>query len=157
MQVKWWELIVKAPFFTTKKTIEGFIYKHSLWIEEKLEIHKNKKKLSDEDIKNLRKEAKKYIPDRVKFIANKYWLKYNKVRITSAKTRWWSCSSRKNLNFTYRLILTPIEVIDYVIVHELAHLKEMNHSKKFWLEVEKMMSDYKVHRKWLKKEWMNID
>jgi predicted metal-dependent hydrolase len=75
------------------------------------------------------------------------------VRITSAKTRWWSCTSQRNLNFSFRLILTPPEIIDYVICHELAHLREMNHSRQFWLEVSKMDMEYKRHDAWLKKNW----
>lgn len=108
-----------------------------------------------------KKESKNYIEKRLQFIANKYDLKYNKLRISSAKTRWWSCSSTKNLSFSYRLIMAPVETIDYVIVHELAHLKEMNHSNNFWNLVEKMISwldlwDYKVHKNWLKLHWNKL-
>ena len=85
-------------------------------------------------------EARKYIERRINFIAEENNLEFNKLRITSAKTRWGSCSSQKNINFSYRLAMAPIKTIDYVIVHELAHLKEMNHSKKFWTLVEKMMN-----------------
>ena len=72
------------------------------------------------------------------------------MKINSARRRWGSCTSKKNLNFTFRLVLTPPEIIDYVICHELAHLKEMNHSSAFWKEVEKMDIDYKKHDRWLK-------
>ena len=82
-------------------------------------------------------------------------LEYKNIKITSAKTRWGSCSSKKTLNFTFRLIMAPTETIDYVIIHELAHLKEMNHSKKFRNLVEKFaekieLKNYRIHRKWLK-------
>ncbi len=102
-----------------------------------------------------KKEAMFYIKNRINFISWKYELKFNKLTISSAKTRWWSCSSNKNISFSYRLIMAPIKTIDYVIVHELAHLKEMNHSKNFWKLVEEMMKwlypwDYKIHKKWLK-------
>jgi predicted metal-dependent hydrolase len=86
-----------------------------------------------------KKEARKHIEKRIIFISEKYNLKYNKLKITSAKTRWGSCTSQKNINFSYRLIMAPLKTIDYVIVHELSHLKEMNHSKKFWDIVEEMM------------------
>ena len=99
----------------------------------------------------LKKRAKEYIPGRVQILASEHGLKYNKSRITSARSRWGSCSSKKNLNFSYRLMLTPGDVIDYVIIHELAHLKHMNHSKNFWNQVESMMSNYKEKEKWLKK------
>jgi predicted metal-dependent hydrolase len=81
-------------------------------------------------------EAKKYISKRTKEIAEISNLKFNILKITSAKTRWGSCTSKQNVNFSYRIILAPIKTIDYVIIHELAHLKEMNHSKKFWFLVD---------------------
>ena len=150
LQVKDWQLIVKAPFFVTKRILEDFIGKHKKWIEKRME--RVEKSLIDIDkIDVYKKEAKKYIPLRVDEFALKYSLKYNSVKITSTRTRWWSCTSRRTLNFTYRLILLPKEVVDYIIIHELAHLKEMNHSRAFWNEVEKMMPNYKEHEMWLKK------
>ncbi len=156
LQVKWWEIIIKTPIFTTKKTIEKFIAKHIIWIQKRLETEKNKKELTPKQIIKLKIKAYEYIIPKTKEIAEKNSLKYNNIKITEAKTRWWSCSSKKNLNFSYRLILTPKKVIDYVITHELAHLKEMNHSKNFWIEVEKMMPNYKIHKKRLKEEAMKI-
>ncbi len=108
-----------------------------------------------------KKEARTYIQERTDFISKKYNLEFNKFKITSAKTRWWSCSSTRNISFSYRLIMAPIKTIDYVIVHELAHLNEMNHSKNFWNLVEKMMSwiypwDYKVYKKWLSEHWNKL-
>jgi predicted metal-dependent hydrolase len=82
-------------------------------------------------------EAKKFIKKRIDEIAEINDLNYNNLRITSAKTRWGSCTSNRNINFTYRLIMAPVKVIDYVIIHELAHLDEMNHSKDFWDTVDK--------------------
>lgn len=72
------------------------------------------------------------------------------IRIKDQKTRWGSCSSLHNLNFNWRLIMAPAEVLDYVVVHELCHMTHMNHSRDFWNMVEKVMPDYRVHRKWLK-------
>lgn len=72
------------------------------------------------------------------------------IRIKDQKTRWGSCSSLHNLNFNWRLIMAPGEVLDYVVVHELCHLTHMNHSRDFWNMVEKVMPDYRVYRKWLK-------
>ena len=86
-----------------------------------------------------KKEARKYIEKRINEIAEQNNLKFNNLKITSAKTRWGSCTSQKNINFTYRLAMAPIKTIDYVIVHELSHLKHMNHSKAFWNLVEEMM------------------
>lgn len=102
-------------------------------------------------IKWYKRQAKINIPKRVQWYAFHHNLKYGKITITSASRRWGSCTSTGNLNFTWKLILLPIKIMDYVVVHELAHLLQHNHSKKFWAEVEKMMPDYKERRKWLKK------
>ena len=88
---------------------------------------------------------------------NAGWLKlvgvqYGRITIRNQKTRWGSCSSKGNLNFNCLLMLAPPEVLDYVIVHELCHRKEMNHSPRFWSEVAKVIPDYKKHEKWLKTE-----
>ena len=77
---------------------------------------------------------------------------YRKFFLTSAKTRWGSCSSKGNLNFNCLLMLAPAEILDYVVVHELCHRKEMNHSKAFWAEVEKVLPDYRESVKWLKEK-----
>ncbi|MGN1408586.1 MAG: M48 family metallopeptidase, partial [Eubacteriales bacterium] len=74
---------------------------------------------------------------------------YNKITVRRQVSRWGSCSSKKNLNFNCLLALVPDDVLDYVVVHELCHLKEMNHSEKFWREVERVIPDYKEKRKWL--------
>ncbi len=97
-----------------------------------------------------KKEARKRITESVDIYSNISGLKYNKIRINSAKTRWGSCSHDNNLNFSWRLIMAPVGVIDYVVVHELAHIAEKNHSKKFWQKVESIFPDYKKYKKWLK-------
>jgi len=97
-----------------------------------------------------KKQARKVLTERVEFFAQKFGFKPGKVRISSARTRWGSCSSKETLSFTWRLVMAPPDVIDYVVVHELCHLKEMNHSNVFWAQVEMILPDYKQHRKWLK-------
>ncbi len=97
-----------------------------------------------------KKEAFDIISERVKWYAQKSNLKHNKINITSAQKRWGSCSSNGNLNFSYRLIMAPIPVIDYVVVHELAHLEERNHGKNFWIKVKMLMPDYKKREEWIK-------
>ncbi|MCS7122892.1 MAG: M48 family metallopeptidase, partial [Candidatus Micrarchaeota archaeon] len=79
-----------------------------------------------------------------------YNFRYNRVRITNARRRWGSCSSSNNLNFSWRLIMAPLEVIDYVVVHELVHTRIKNHSKAFWRMVEAVMPDYDRQRRWLR-------
>lgn len=97
-----------------------------------------------------KKKAEEVIHDRLQFFSEHYGLKYNRVTFRNQKTRWGSCSSAKNLNFNWRLIMAPIEIIDYVVVHELCHLKHMNHSPAFWKLVAETIPSYKECRKWLK-------
>jgi predicted metal-dependent hydrolase len=98
-----------------------------------------------------RKRAYEKISERVKWYAQKRGFKYNKINITNAQKRWGSCSCRNNLNFSWRLIMAPLPVVDYVIVHELVHLDEKNHSRVFWNKVKMLMTDYEKHRIWLKR------
>ena len=95
------------------------------------------------------KQAKVVIPKKVRFWAEQMGESYGKVTVKNQKKRWGSCSSARNLNFNRRLIMAPPEVLDYVVVHELCHLRQMNHSKAFWREVEIVLPDYKMHKKWL--------
>ncbi len=98
----------------------------------------------------LRQQAKNYLKKRVEELSARYHFHVNKVSIRGQKTRWGSCSSKRNLSFNFKLMQFKKEVIDYVIVHELCHLREMNHSKKFWSNVEIYCPDYKLLRKELK-------
>lgn len=95
------------------------------------------------------REAYREILRRVNWYAKRDGFKYNHVKISNAKTRWGSCSSLGNLNFSWRLIMAPLEVIDYIVIHELVHLIEKNHSRSFWNKVFLLMPDYKSHKKWL--------
>ncbi len=103
-----------------------------------------------------RDQARAVISERVKLYAARHGFKYRKIRITSARTRWGSCSSMGNLNFTWRLVMAPPEVIDYVVVHELAHLQVNNHSKEFWNQVGCIMPDYKKRLRWLKENGQKL-
>ncbi len=98
-----------------------------------------------------KKQARKIIFNRVVLYAKKSHSEYRSINLTSAETRWGSCSSQKTLNFNWKLIMAPIEVIDYVVAHELAHLRELNHSHAFWEEVRKMYPLYREYRTWLKR------
>lgn len=153
------QLVVRAPFGTTEKEIDRILKGNAAWIEkhlalarEKAAMQKNRevKRLTDEEIQELADRALKYIPGRVAFFAEKVGVSYGRITIRNQKTRWGSCSSKGNLNFNCLLMLAPPEVLDYVVVHELCHRKEMNHSKAFWAEVEKVLPDYRTHVKWLK-------
>ena len=104
-----------------------------------------------------RERCREVVTARAIFHAQRLSLRYQNIRITSARTRWGSCSSKGNLNFSWRLVMAPCEVIDYVVVHELCHLKEPNHSKKYWSRVAAAMPDYRSHRNWLKDNGPNFN
>lgn len=152
---------VRAPRSASEKDIEEILKKKEAWISKHIEkIKKTKErleaepteKLTREKVIALAEEALKVIPARVEYFAKVIGVTYGKITIRNQKTRWGSCSSKGNLNFNCLLMLAPSEVLDYVVVHELCHRKQMNHSKAFWSEVEKVLPDYKEARKWLKEE-----
>jgi predicted metal-dependent hydrolase len=103
-----------------------------------------------------RKQAKAVIVGALEYYRAQMKLKYNNLTIKDQRTRWGSCSTQGNLNFSWRLIMAPKEVLDYVVVHELAHLVHMDHSKKFWNVVEKYMPDYRRRLRWLKDNGISL-
>ena len=149
------QVIVKAPFVATKAQIDNIVESHLDWINKHLRAQRERRmnlgELTEEKMKLLRKEAKIILPAKTKHYADIMGLNYGRITITSAKTRFGSCSARGNISFSYLLMLYPEEAIDYVVVHELAHLKEMNHSSRFYKIVESVLPDYKERRKLLKK------
>ncbi len=149
---------LRAPLFASDSEIEDFINLKKTWIDTHLQRLKSikeeaekVKKLTDDEISSLKLSAELHIPKRVEFYAEKMGLDYGKISIKLQKTRWGSCSVRKNLNFNCLLMLAPGEVIDSVVVHELCHLKEMNHSKNFYELVYSYFPDYYRCNSWLKK------
>ena len=155
LAIKDGRLVVKAPYGTTTEKINSVILSHQSWIEKhiKAQAERNARigDLTEERIKELKKLAKKIIPPKVEYYSKIMGLKYGRITITSAKTRFGSCSSEGNLAFSYRLMLYPESAIDYVVVHELAHLVELNHSERFYRIVASVMPDYKQRQKILKK------
>jgi predicted metal-dependent hydrolase len=111
----------------------------------------NKKYVRNYLISWYRQQARKIIVERVQLYAKRAGLHFASVGITEAETRWGSCSQDKRLHFNWKLIMAPLEVIDYVIAHELAHLTEMNHSADFWETVRKINPVYRQCRTWLKR------
>jgi superfamily II DNA helicase RecQ len=106
--------------------------------------------LTKEQLRTLKKRAAAAISERVEYFAPIVGVTYGNITIRSQKTRWGSCSASGNLNFNCLILLAPPEVLDYVVVHELCHRKQMNHSPLFWAEVERVLPDYKASVRWLK-------
>ena len=149
-------LVVRAPRRLPQREIRHFLDEKSDWIERTLEkvMEANaageEAPLTSEDIQALAEQALQSIPPRVEHWAQQMGVTYGRITIRNQRGRWGSCSSAGNLNFNCLLMLSPPEVLDYVIVHELAHRKQMNHSPSFWAEVEAMLPDYRKQVKWLK-------
>lgn len=122
--------------------------------EEKRNMEVLQKSSVSEEVRNAlwhwyEKQARIWIPRRVRYYAGEIGETYQRITLKNQKKRWGSCSSARNLNFNWRLVMAPLDVLDYVVVHELCHLKQMNHSAAFWTEVEKVLPDYKERKKWL--------
>ncbi|MFA5056328.1 MAG: SprT family zinc-dependent metalloprotease [Dehalococcoidia bacterium] len=96
-----------------------------------------------------REYARRYISKRVREYSSLYNIPYSKICITNAEKRWGSCNNRGSLRFSWRLAMAPRDVIDYVVVHEMAHIKHLNHSRAYWQEVISMMPDFKEKKRWL--------
>ena len=151
------EVVVRSPFRTSERYIQAFVLEHRDWILKKQkEFEENLRKkaaepvLTGEELKEIDRSAKTDIPVRVRHYAEILHVEYGRITIRNQKTKWGSCSSKGNLNFNCLLMLVPEYVRDYVVVHELCHRKEMNHSARFWNEVESMLPDYRTARKWLR-------
>ncbi len=151
------QVIVRAPNRASLSDINRFIGEKADWIDKSLNKMRQRqneqsqrKELSSQEVKLLVTRAKRIIPQRVCHYADIMGVTYGRITIRMQKSRWGSCSAKGNLNFNCLLMRTPETIIDYVVVHELCHLKEMNHSERFWAEVEKVLPDYKERRKWLK-------
>ena len=152
------EIFARIPEKLSDRSLKSFIEKERDWIIKKSELVKWEREhrqttnatpvqeLTSEEIENISQK----IVDRVRFYQKKMGVTVGRVAIRNQKTRWGSCSSAGNLNFNWRLVLMPPEILDYVVVHELAHRKEMNHSSKFWAIVEQEMPDYQERKQRLK-------
>ena len=142
------EAIVRAPFYMKKKDIDTFVDTHRDWIEKHIELRSqrlaNRPPEPDEyEIADLKRRAKEVLPDKVANFSAIMGIEAKGVKITSAKKRLGSCSSENRICFSYRVMMYPEDIIDYVVIHELAHIKEHNHSARFYDVVKKICPDYK--------------
>lgn len=150
------DLEIRAPLGMPKGEIEAFLKEKAQWIE----THRAKvlaeyaqgqeAPLGEEEILTLAEQMRQRLPEKLNRHAASMGVTFGRVTIRCQQTRWGSCSSRGNLNFNCLLMLAPEEVLDYVVVHELAHRKQMNHSALFWQEVARECPDYKKSLRWLK-------
>ncbi len=149
------QVVVRAPQRCSKSRIDSFVESRQSWIEAALQRQRSRlaahPPLSEEEISTLRQKAKAYIPPRVAEWAARMGLRPASVKITSARTRFGSCSSQNALCFSLYLMQYPPEAIDAVVVHELCHMRQRNHSPAFYAEVERWMPDYRTREKLLKK------
>ena len=147
----------RVPMRAPREIIERFIREHEAWIIRKRQewslAGNNRDDMSGLppiETKEGKAKIRQYIERQVEYYAKIVGVTYGRISMRNQKTRWGSCSSQGNLNFNNRLLFVPEELVDYVVVHELAHRKEMNHSNAFWNVVEKYMPDYKERRKKLR-------
>ena len=144
-------VVVRAPKRLSAAEIDRFVQSKRSWIEAHLsKLPELQPKFTQAEIEALARKALTVIPDRVRHFAPLVGVTYGRITIRSQRSRWGSCSGKGNLNFNCLLMLTPSFCLDYVVVHELCHRKEMNHSPKFWAQVERVLPDYQKSRQWLR-------
>ena len=144
---------VRAPLRMPASAIDGFLRQHAGWIETHLQARRTRPAapaLTAAERRALAEQAAAALPGRIAHFAPLVGVSYGRITIRCQKTRWGSCSAQGNLNFNCLLMLCPPDVRDYVVVHELCHRREMNHSPRFWALVEATLPDYRAARQWLK-------
>ena len=150
-------VIARAPLRMPKDRILCFLSEKASWIrmqQGKMQERENMRQqarihLDAAQEKELRERAKSVLAQRTAYFARQIGVTYGRITVRDQKTRWGSCSQTGNLNFNFRLILAPSEVLDYVVVHELCHRRQMNHSTQFWQEVAQVLPDYRKRKAWL--------
>ena len=150
-------VIARAPLRMPKDRILYFLSEKASWIrmqQGRMQERENMRQqarihLDAAQEKELRERAKSVLAQRTAYFARQVGVTYGRITVRDQKTRWGSCSQTGNLNFNFRLILAPPEVLDYVVVHELCHRRQMNHSAQFWQEVAQVLPDYRKRKAWL--------
>ncbi len=153
-------VIVRAPRSMALADIQRFVAQKTPWIEAHLARLKAAQPdlpeaFSSDELEALKKQARAMLLPRVSELAMELGAEYGRVAVRAQVSRWGSCSAKGNLNFNCLLALCPEAVRDYVIIHELCHLKHMNHYREFWLEVEAHCPSYRASRAWLKEKGGN--
>ncbi len=147
-------VIVRCPSWMPAARVKSFAEDHADWIMQRVkdarEQLEDRPIFTETEIHQYREKARKVLTAKVQFWAGQMGITYGRIAIRQQTTRWGSCSSKGNLNFNWALVLVPEALQDYVVVHELAHRREMNHSPRFWSLVGQYIPDYAVRRKQLK-------
>lgn len=147
------KVLVRCPNGLCTAQIHKFVESKASWIHKQLLRQREVSQaplFTQQQLRDLVQKAQGVITQRVAYFAPQVGVRYGRITIRTQRTRWGSCSSKGNLNFNGLLMLAPPEVLDYVVVHELCHRKEMNHSARFWAAVERVLPDYRKDRKWLR-------
>jgi len=159
-------VVATKPKRISQKAVEAFLAKHWEWIERAKETFQKRaaKKRTDQialprprksslAYKEARKEARVLVTERLKHFNELYDFTYGTISIRDQKTRWGSCSAKGNLSFNYRIVYLPKEIQDYIVVHELCHTKEHNHSERFWAQVGRTIPEHVSLRKALRSNY----
>jgi predicted metal-dependent hydrolase len=148
-------IVVRAPHYTSEKTIADFVSQREAWINQHYAVQEQRVRTHPEptadEVNMYIEKARAYIPDRVAYYSAIMGVKPAGIRITGARTRFGSCSGKNKLCFSWRVMQYPVEAVDYVVVHELAHIRFKNHQKEFYDFVAFYMPDYKQRAEMLKK------
>lgn len=150
------DIVVTTPFDLQENIIEKFLQEKAKWLFDKISFFKQfdgkfLRRSSKSDYVKYKSRAYYLAVERVNYFNKIYKFKFNRINIKNQKTRWGSCSKKGNLNFNYKIALLPQTLSDYIIVHELCHLGEFNHSKQFWKLISKTIPNYSE----IKKEFKN--
>lgn len=149
------QLTVRAPMRASMRAIEKILAQKHEWIlaaQKKMRRRQAEapKPIPAKFLKDYKRQALQIISSRVRHYAKPLLLAPSAIKVNSARRRWGSCSRRGSLNFSYRLLFAPLPVIDYVVVHELVHMRHLNHSRAFWNGVAEVLPDFRKHNRWLK-------
>lgn len=151
--------LMRAPLRCSERELRSFAEKNRAWIERKLREAEERRRsappvvpLSEEELRALQKRGRQVFAERTAYFAPLVGVDYDRISVRRQRSKWGSCSSAGNLNFNCLLLLAPPEVLDYVVVHELCHRLEMNHSPRFWARVRRVLPDYEAARGWLREQ-----
>ena len=152
-------VLLRAPLRCPRATLEAFVEKNRGWLSRRLQAREERRRalaaipaLREEELAALQKRGRTVFAERAAHFAPLVGVRYGRISVRRQRSKWGSCSSRGNLNFNCLLLLAPAEVLDYVVVHELCHRLEMNHSPRFWAEVARVLPDWREARRWLREQ-----